>query len=54
MPYLDLSAFCATMPVTIMAKNYANCPLKKRPIIFDDIPGKCHVKNFVLKKVHFF
>nr|CAH7764851.1 unnamed protein product [Callosobruchus chinensis] len=28
------------MPVTIMAKNYSHCPLKKRPIIFDDIPDE--------------
>ncbi|XP_018575142.1 protein snail homolog Sna-like [Anoplophora glabripennis] len=28
------------MPVTIMAKNYAHCPLKKRPIVFDDIPDE--------------
>ncbi|XP_060517708.1 zinc finger protein SNAI2-like [Cylas formicarius] len=28
------------MPITIMAKNYSHCPLKKRPIIFkeDEIP----------------
>ncbi|KAJ8918224.1 hypothetical protein NQ315_014094 [Exocentrus adspersus] len=28
------------MPVTIMAKNYAHCPLKKRPIVFDDTPDE--------------
>lgn len=31
------------MPVTIMAKNYSHCPLKKRPVqIFseDEIPGE--------------
>ncbi|KAG5900691.1 hypothetical protein JTB14_038209 [Gonioctena quinquepunctata] len=28
------------MPVTIMAKNYSHCPLKKRPIVYDDIPDE--------------
>ncbi|CAH1118038.1 unnamed protein product [Phaedon cochleariae] len=28
------------MPVTVMAKNYSHCPLKKRPIVFDDIPDE--------------
>ncbi|CAG9864367.1 unnamed protein product [Phyllotreta striolata] len=28
------------MPVGMMAKNYAHCPLKKRPIVFDDIPDE--------------
>ncbi|XP_066143422.1 zinc finger protein SNAI2 [Euwallacea fornicatus] len=25
------------MPISIMAKNYSNCPLKKRPIIIDEV-----------------
>ncbi|XP_050308685.1 zinc finger protein SNAI2-like [Anthonomus grandis grandis] len=25
------------MPISIMAKNYLNCPLKKRPIVFEDV-----------------
>lgn len=29
------------MPVTIMAKNYSHCPLKKRPVpVFEECPGK--------------
>lgn len=36
--------FCVMLddiPVTIMAKNYSHCPLKKRPVpVFDECSGR--------------
>lgn len=41
---LDCSGLCDmldNMPVTIMAKNYSHCPLKKRPVpVFEECPGE--------------
>ena len=36
------------MPVTVMAKNYSHCPLKKRPVhILEELPGRAGV-SFVI------